>query len=131
MLCLGVLCAGEEIDATPSQTAAESIKVEPLSRSERLFLVSSEISSAFENAMEVLHGTVDPENLKSSISGMEEILADNPDITFGCIDQFLDILRQIQTDITTDVDDLWFEEMENSLRIHYKSLLSELDAYAG
>jgi hypothetical protein len=128
MLCLSVLCADEEINTVSPQIADESIKVEPLSFSERLFLLSSEINSAFENAMGVLRGTVDSEDLQSSILKLEEILANNPDIAFDGIDQFLDILRQIQTDTTEDVDYSWLDEMENSLRIHYKSLVCELDA---
>jgi alkylhydroperoxidase/carboxymuconolactone decarboxylase family protein YurZ len=91
-----------------------------------IFLMSSELNTAYENALGVLNKTCEMEDLKSSIAKIETLSQKFPCVYPEDIDNFVQTLRVLM-DSSTNQQEL--QNMETSLNTSYNSIAQKLNSH--
>jgi DNA repair ATPase RecN len=112
-----------------SQTAiVHSLEKDDSIEFDGIFLMSSELNTAYENALGVLNKTCEMANLKSSIAKIEMLSQKFPSVYPEDISNFVQTLRALMDRISsTDADQQELQHMETSLNDSYNSIAQKLN----
>jgi hypothetical protein len=95
------------------------------------FLISSEMNTAYENAIDVIYGTGNVQELRHSITNLRRLIANNPEIVLEYIDEFFEALEKYCDDDSQAFDQKTLETAEDFLTTLYKKVADELLNHIG
>ncbi|MDR1890765.1 MAG: hypothetical protein LBQ23_01090 [Puniceicoccales bacterium] len=130
--CLLVCCCclgwGNVSEQTGSQTIVYSLAKDDSMDFDGVFLTSSELNIAYENALGVLDEVCEVDDLKTSIATIESLSKRIPSICTEDINDFVQTLRDL-VDRVSDMNQQELQDIEASLTSSYNNIAQKLNSY--